>query len=112
MPEIQIITDQGDACGEGPLWDADSSCFYWVDITGEKLHTCYWPSKQVTSTHPGFPLSALALAESKNLLVAGTGGLWIWDRQGEKRQLFHDYHGQALALNDCIADERGRLVAG
>ena len=41
MPELKVIADYGDLCGEGPLWDFRSNQLYWTDITSiiEKIST-------------------------------------------------------------------------
>ena len=110
--EAQVIADLQDACGESPLWDSRSNILYWVDITSEKLHTCSWPEKVIRTVSTGLALSGLALTDSQNLVSAGAKGIWIWNPQQESRLIAENFDGQPLSVNDCIADERGRLLVG
>ncbi len=39
MPELSVIADYGDLCGEGPIWDVKAQRLYWTDITGQKFYS-------------------------------------------------------------------------
>ena len=36
--ELDIIADDGNLCGEGPLWDERERSLYWTDITGRRFY--------------------------------------------------------------------------
>jgi sugar lactone lactonase YvrE len=110
--EVKIITDRQDQCGESPLWDSSSNTLYWVDITGEKIHTCLWPEKVIHTVSQGLTASALALTESRNLVIAGAKGIHMWNPQQGPIPIAQSFDGQPLPVNDCIVDERGRLLVG
>lgn len=111
MPEIEIIADEHDLCGECPMWDAGSGTLCWIDITSGKFHTLSWPDRSVQTTIPGVAISGLAFHESGGWVVAGAEGIWFWNGK-EKTLLAREFEGELLAINDCLADARGRFLAG
>ncbi|MDQ2945509.1 MAG: SMP-30/gluconolactonase/LRE family protein [Acidobacteriota bacterium] len=110
--KVVVVVDQQDPCGESPMWDARSGRIHWVDIVTATLHTCEWPGTSVHSFRPGVPVSGIALTESQSLVLAGSDGVWLWQDQTALTPIARELNGEPLAINDCIADERGRLLAG
>lgn len=110
--KVTVVADPRDACGEGPMWDSRSGRIYWVDIIAASLHTCDWPGTSVHTFRPGVPVSGLAFTESQSLVLAGSDGVWLWQDQTALTPIARELNGEPLAINDCIADERGRLLAG
>lgn len=41
-PTLEVVTERA-ILGEGPHWDIDSQCLYYVDIFGQYIHK-YIPS--------------------------------------------------------------------
>lgn len=112
MLEIKVIADLQDACGESPIWDPDGSALRWVDITGERLHTIDWASGAIQTEKPGAPVSGLALTNSDALILAGADGIWLRTPGKALVPIATNYLGEWLAINDCIIDNQGRLLAG
>ncbi len=113
MTTVDVIANETDLCGEGPLWSAASETLFWVDITGRRLHSYDARSRAVRTWSPGVGLSALALTESGDLIGAGGDGVWLL--QGESFSpvlIAREHHGELLAINDGIADPAGRLLVG
>ena len=111
MPGIKIVADEHDLCGECPMWNADSGTLCWVDITGGKFHTLPWLERSVQTIAPDIAISGFAFHESGGLVAAGAEGVWLWNGEA-KMLLAREFEGETLAINDCLADARGRLLAG
>ena len=112
MPELSVIADYGDLCGEGPIWDGKAQRLYWTDITGQKFFSYDWKSKQHRIVKPGFEVGGAAFNRAKGFVVVNSSGVWLWDGAGEPRLLTGQADGHKCQLNDCIADPAGRLLAG
>jgi len=111
--KVELLADVHDACGEGPSWDARESVLRWVDITGKRFHRLDWPlTTPVRTIEPGFEISAFAPTETALWVVAGSDGVWLWDGKQERVPVVQEHDGQRLAINDALADVKGRLLAG
>ena len=112
MFECTKVADDGNLCGESPRWDASASRLYWVDCVGNKVYRMDWGDRRSRVILEGMQVSALALEEDGGLLLAGSSGVWLWDQEAAPLQLVGELNGVPLSINDCIADPRGRLLAG
>lgn len=112
MAELTVLVDEGNLCGEGPLWDGSSKRLYWTDITGLKFFCYEWTSRRHFLVKDGWEVTGVALNESGGFVVANSSGVWLWDGAGEPRRLAEQADGHKCQLNDCIADPAGRLLAG
>ena len=98
---------------EGPLWDAQNSRLYWVDIAGHAIHR-YIPATGEVETHPlGGAVGFCALAGAGRLVAGIGGGLYelTFGTSGETLLAQPDMHG-GNRFNDGKCDPRGRLWAG
>jgi len=112
MPELSVIADYGDLCGEGPIWDVKLRRLYWTDITGQRFYSYDWTTKQHRIIKEGFEVAGAALNRAGGFVVANSSGAWLWDGAGESRLVTGEADGHKCQLNDCIADPAGRLLAG
>jgi len=112
MYKIEVVADQNDLCGESPLWNLQSQKLYWVDITGKQIRTYSYDTGAVTSKAPGIAVSALALTGSDSLIGAGAEGVWALPEGPAPVSIAKEHMGESLAINDTVADPRGRLLAG
>ena len=112
MPELSVIADYGDLCGEGPIWDVNSRRLYWTDITGQRFYSYDWATKQHRIVKEGFEVAGAAFNRAGGFVVANSSGIWLWDGAGEPRLVAEQADGCKCQMNDCIADPAGRLLAG
>ncbi|MGA2632523.1 MAG: SMP-30/gluconolactonase/LRE family protein [Terriglobia bacterium] len=112
MPELKVIADYGDLCGEGPLWDFRSNQLYWTDITGQKFYCYDWTTRKHRLVKEGWEVSGCAFNAPGGYVVVNSAGVWLWDGAGEPRLVAAEADGNKCQMNDCIADSAGRLVAG
>jgi sugar lactone lactonase YvrE len=99
---------------EGPTWDADSGCLWWVDITGERVH-CFDPvsSKDSSWSTPGQP-GGVVIGSTGEPVVATPGGLAVLDRvTGESDLRVPIEHDRPEnRANDIKVDSHGRAWVG
>jgi sugar lactone lactonase YvrE len=113
MPEIiEVIAQDNNATGEGPIWDPVHQRLLWVDIdnslvfqfvpkTGEKKVICR-----------GLPASAIVLNQDGRLIFGGSVGLLLWQNETHYETIAAQYEGESLCFNDIIAGPDGRIYAG
>lgn len=112
MPRCSVIVDDGNLCGESPIWDATCQKLYWTDLSGAKFYVYDWKSRRRKLLLEKFEINGCALDESGGFTFVNNSGVWSWDRRGMPRLFVSEIGDEKLQLNDCIADAEGRLLAG
>ncbi len=112
MPELSVVADYGDLCGESPLWDAKHSRLHWTDCVGLKFYCCDWPARTHRVVKEGLEICGCALNQAGGFVITNTSGIWLWDGEGSPRLVAAQADGSKLQMNDCVADPQGRLLAG
>lgn len=112
MPTCSVIVDDGNGCGEGPIWDASAQKLYWTDCAGQMFYSYDWTRKQRYVALENFEVNGCALTEGGQFVFSNNSGLWLWNGQGAPVLLAAEYRGAKLRLNDCIADPAGRILCG
>jgi D-xylonolactonase len=107
---IETLIDDGDRCGEGPIWDSSARRLLWTDIPADVVYELGPRGKRVV--HRGTNVSTIALARDGGLIFGGAGGLWKWTKEAGARSIISHHVSETLAINDMIADPRGRIYAG
>lgn len=112
MPEIRVVADYDDLCGEAPLWDPDSGTLYWADSVGLKFYKFFPDTGSHEVVKYGIEINGIALNRSGGFLISNNRGVWLWD-SGDNLKLIVDVaDGSKCQMNDCIADPEGRLFVG
>lgn len=106
------LLDEGNLCGEAPIWDAQLQTFYWTDITLRRFYSYDWNSYTLKTILDGFEVSGCAIDESGALIFVNHAGVWSWDKVKEPKLIVDQHATEKLQLNDCIADPQGRLLTG
>jgi sugar lactone lactonase YvrE len=112
MESIDIIADNGDLCGESPLWDERSRTLFWTDITGRRFYRYLWAEKRHELVRAAFEVGGFALLEPDGFAVVNSDGVWLWDGAERFQSVAREVDGKRCVLNDCIADPEGRLFTG
>lgn len=112
MLSFEPIADYQDLCGEGPLWDSTRQLLFWTDLAGHRFYCYDWAQKRSAVLRTGLEICGFALNETGGFVMVNSGGLWTWDGEGEPFLLAGEVDGYPCKMNDCIADPRGRLLAG
>jgi D-xylonolactonase len=110
--DIEIIADDGNLCGEGPLWDEREKALYWTDITGRQFFRYLWREQRHERLSDGFQVGGFSRQEDGGFVVTNSDGIWLW-RPGEDALLLaNEADGQKCVMNDCAADSEGRVYSG
>jgi sugar lactone lactonase YvrE len=113
MANCTVLVDDGNLCGEAPLWDAQQNQLYWVDCLSSKIFSYNWAAKKREIVLADFEVNGCALNRPGGLVLVNNSGVWLWEKNGSAPVLVAAQIGNAkLQLNDCIADPRGRLLSG
>lgn len=117
---IERVVALANHLGEGPVWDVEQACLYWVDSTGRRVGQPgiwkYEPkSGRLTSWDVGRDIGSMALChDGKRAVLALDDGFYVYDLKSgdlDKVAAVDDAPGRAR-LNDGKVDRRGRFLAG
>ena len=112
-PACTVLADDGNLCGESPIWDVRRQQLYWVDGPGAKLFRFDWATRQRELLLDGFEVNGCALNQPGGLVLVNNSGVWLSTEGSDAPKLIAAQLGSArLQLNDCVADPRGRLLTG
>lgn len=116
---IECVLECGNHLGEGPVWDVEEECLYWVDGTGRRVgNPSIWRLDPETGTSRHWSLDhdvgAMALRRDGNAVLALDDGFYFFDfRTGALELIRHIEADQPRTrLNDGKCDRRGRFLAG
>ena len=111
---MECVLDAKAALGEGPVWDPDAGCLYFVDIERGLVHR-YDPDTQASRSHQvDAMVGAVALTVSGDLLLAVRDGFARLDPDsGRVRRIACvEADRPDLRMNDGACDPAGRFWAG
>ena len=112
--EIINIAAECASLGESPVWSAEESALYWVDINGCRLYRTDYPSLAIHSWDTPSEPGMIALRASGGLMVAMVDGIYAFDPNTEEWQHLvglESYQPQNRP-NDGKCDAAGRLWVG
>ncbi len=112
MSDIEVVAEDNNGCGEGPIWDCERSRLVWADLSGRLVYqlTPKTGTKEIICR--GLMVSGIALNRTGEFIFGGTGGLHLWRGPHHYCTLVSEGDGQPLCVNDLIADPKGRIYAG
>lgn len=114
MSELELVVDARAELGEGPSWDAKRKQLYWVDITGERIHT-FDPQTGKNSTFElDQPVGMVVPAADGGWIAALKNGFYRLSEDGQTRTHLGDPESDLPdnRFNDGKCDASGRLWAG
>nr|WP_084490212.1 SMP-30/gluconolactonase/LRE family protein [Niabella ginsenosidivorans] len=71
---IEVACYQRAQLGEGPVWDEQTGCIYWIDIIAGVVHQLNVQNNRYQSCPIGQMIGAVTLCTNGNLLVAAKQG--------------------------------------
>ena len=111
-PSATPIANFNDLCGESPIWHPDLNTLYWTDINGRKFFSYAWNERSASVVQEGFEVCGFALNAGGGFVVVNNSGFWLWDVGSAPIPLANQADGVRLAMNDCIAEPGGGIIAG
>ena len=112
MADFEVISGKKDLLGENPLWDIENGELWWTDIIGKMVYS-YNPVKGIIRERlSGLSVSSFAFIKGGGLICGCLEGLYHWSENGGFIRIADIFDGEALTINDGIADARGRFLFG
>src|SRR5687768_1800076 len=115
MPDgpIEIVADNADRCGEGPVWDFRVNRLVWTDIPASVIYSHDPRTGRTDVIGRGASAGGIGLHAGGGYLLAGPDGLHRLDAAGSSRPVPLELgRGKKPFFNDCVVDPRGRLYVG
>jgi sugar lactone lactonase YvrE len=116
---IECLLQCDNHLGEGPVWDVEEGCLYWVDGTGRRVgKPSIWRLDPRTGRSENWSLDhdvgALALRRTGGMVLALDDGFYFFDPARQRVELIQlvDAEQPRTRLNDGKCDRRGRFFAG
>jgi sugar lactone lactonase YvrE len=109
---VEVVVDNADRCGEGPVWDHRIERLVWTDLSSGIYYSHDPRTGQTDVISRGIVGGGTALHASGGYLIAGTEGMHRIDAAGNAQTILVEHRGEKLVFNDIIADSRGRIYAG
>jgi sugar lactone lactonase YvrE len=112
MSRVSIIANYNDECGECPVWDPNSASLYWTDLLKNRFYRYHSSSGNHELISEGVPINGFRLNEIGGFVIANNHGIWLWKEGTRPKLITSEVDGSRCQMNDCIADPKGRFVAG
>jgi L-arabinonolactonase len=117
--KIECVLECRNHLGEGPVWDVEEACLYWLDGTGRRVgNPSIWRldprSGDTRCWSLDHDVGALALRRGGGAVLALDDGFYFFDFTGSRLDLISrvDAEEPRSRLNDGKCDRRGRFFAG
>lgn len=110
MPEVSVVSDFGDLCGECPVWNAQENMLEWIDCVGGNLLSVSWPSRQSRVDSRGLSISAFRRNRAGGFVITNSHGVWLWNGAERYDCVVSEVNGRPCQANDCVADSAGRFI--
>jgi sugar lactone lactonase YvrE len=101
MSTCSLIIDDGNLCGEAPLWDATQQKLYWTDNAGCKFYSFDWKIKRRQTLLVDFEVNGCALDQSGGFTFINNSGVWLWNKRDRPVLIVKEVGDIKLQLNDA-----------
>jgi sugar lactone lactonase YvrE len=114
LDEFELVLDERDELGVGPVWNPDEQALYWVDIEGCRFHRL----EIATGAHQVFSLGerigVLRFCRAGGLVLATQHGFSRFDLTNRRLERIGDPEADKphTRFNDGAVDQAGRFWAG
>jgi len=114
MHQPELLIKQTCLLGEGPVWDGENNCLYWVDILPGDIHRYTLSDGTLTTFNVGQMIGAIVPRRSGGLVAAMQHGFYFVDFDNKTLQPITDPEVllPGNRFNDGKCDAAGRFWAG
>lgn len=109
---MEVIADYQDLCGECPVWDPSTASLYWTDSVGLRFYRFHLATGQHAIVKEGLEINGFRLNQGGGFIITNNSGIWLWDGANSTRLIADHVDDDKCRMNDCVADDEGRLLAG
>jgi L-arabinonolactonase len=112
--KIARIGNTVDRLGEGPIWDAESQCLYWLDSLAGTLHRFDPESGAYQAMTVPAPIGSMSLRATGGAVLSLQDGFYSFDFESGATRLLAPLgiDHPNVRLNDGKTDRQGRFLAG
>lgn len=112
MFRVELLIDDRNELGEGPLWDVNEQRLYWIDSHGKTVQRCDAEGKDVRRWNVPEHVGSMCLREKAGAVVSLRNGLHFLDfASGELTLIANpEAHVRRTRLNDGKVDRQGRFL--
>ena len=112
-PQIDLVVDAENLCGETPIWHGGEQALYWIDCDGKELLRWDERSGEVKRWQMPERVGGVALKEGGGALVTLASGLFDFHFESAalSRRLASP-HAEHIAMHECGIDPGGRFWIG
>jgi sugar lactone lactonase YvrE len=109
-----LLVDARSTLGEGPVWDDEAGCLWWVDILEGRVHRTDPATGRDETIEVGQYVGAIGLRKQGGLIAAVRDGFARVDPRSGDLDLVADLQDdrRSLRMNDGKVDPGGRFWAG
>ncbi|HET6450553.1 MAG TPA: SMP-30/gluconolactonase/LRE family protein [Spirochaetia bacterium] len=111
---IELLIDERNNLGEGPVWDVEEQRLYWIDSLGREVFRVREDGSGFERRPVPGDIGSLALRKSGGLVLSLADGFYLFDFDTGRYEKVVDPepHLPRTRLNDGKVDKRGRFIAG
>lgn len=111
---IELLVDERNNLGEGPVWDVEEQRLYWVDSLGREVFRAREDGSGLERRPVPQDIGSLALRKSGGLVVSLADGFHLFDFDSGtcEKVVDPEPHLPQTRINDGKVDKRGRFIAG
>ena len=108
---LEVIANDDNKIGEGPIWDEKQQRLLWTDITSSLVYQLDRAGNK-TIINRDLVVNGIGLNHDGRLVFSGAGGLFLWSAEGQHECIVSTYDGEHLSFNDMVGGPLGRVYAG
>jgi D-xylonolactonase len=112
MTQVETIANDGNLCGEGPVWDAARQRLIWNDCSSSLVFEYSPASGERRIISRGLMAAGITLNDDGRLVFAGATGVHLWRSPEDWKTILSEHGGEKLFCNDILAGPGGRLYVG
>jgi len=111
---IELLVDKQNNLGEGPVWDVEEQCLYWIDSLGREVFRVKEDGSNFEQYAVPGDIGSMALRKSGGAVLSLADGFYFFDFDTGKYERILDPEPDLpqTRLNDGKVDKKGRFLAG
>ena len=109
--QLEILADDNNLVGEGPIWDGQQNRFLWTDVYNSLVYQIDAKGEK-SIIHRDHVVNGIGLNHDGRLVFSGADGLFVSNNGRAPEKIASTHKGQKLSFNDMVIGPLGRVYAG
>jgi sugar lactone lactonase YvrE len=112
--EVEHLLAVSNELGEGPLWVAQESALYWLDINKQRVYRFFPSTGNYETFEASSAITSLGARASGGFVVATANGFAFWHPPSQELDFIAKPEAgrPSIRFNDGAVDHHGRFWAG